>query len=147
MTISEKISTNKKTARSIEDVQIKLSALWVALMLTYQQGDVLRLMSGDFMVGDDLGGLQATQIMWLAMTILMAIPIVMVFLSLSLKYKANRWANIILSIVFFVLNLIGLPTYVSLFDQFLIVLGLVFNVMMIWHAWKWPKQENVEPTA
>jgi hypothetical protein len=32
----------------MEDVQIKLSALWAALMLTYLLGDVLRIFSGDF---------------------------------------------------------------------------------------------------
>lgn len=34
------------------DVQIKLSALWVALMLTYLLGDVLRIFSGDFKAGE-----------------------------------------------------------------------------------------------
>jgi hypothetical protein len=36
----------------MEDVQIKLSALWVALMLTYLLGDVLRIFSGDFKAGE-----------------------------------------------------------------------------------------------
>jgi len=31
----------------MEDVQIKLSALWVALMLTYLLGDVLQIYSGE----------------------------------------------------------------------------------------------------
>ena len=34
------------------DVQIKVSALWAALMLTYLLGDVLRIFSGDFVVGE-----------------------------------------------------------------------------------------------
>ena len=36
----------------MEQVKIKLSALWVALMLTYLLGDVLRIFSGDFMAGE-----------------------------------------------------------------------------------------------
>lgn len=39
----------------MEDVQIKLSALWTALMLTYLLGDVLRIYSGDFIAGE-IGG-------------------------------------------------------------------------------------------
>jgi hypothetical protein len=39
----------------MEDVQIRLSALWVALMLTYLLGDVLRIFSGDFKPGE-IGG-------------------------------------------------------------------------------------------
>ena len=34
------------------DVQIKLSALWVALMFTYLLGDVLRIFAGDFKAGE-----------------------------------------------------------------------------------------------
>jgi hypothetical protein len=125
----------------MEDVKIKLSALWVALMLAYQQGDVMRLYSGDFMPGGTIDGFQATQMMWLGMNIMMSIPIVMVYLSLSLNNKANRRANLIFAIFFFGLNLIGLPTYSSLYDQFLIILGLGFNVLTVWHALKWSEDD------
>ena len=123
----------------MEDVKIKLSALWVALMLTYLLGDVLRIYSGDFKAGE-IGGMQTTQEMWLGVAILMVIPVVMVFLSLTLNYRVNRWANIIVSIFFFGFNLIGLPTYPSAYDRFLIIVGLVFNALTVWYAWKWPKQ-------
>jgi hypothetical protein len=136
------MNTNSNTARNLGDVQIKISALWVALMLTYLLGDVLRIFSGDFNAGE-VGGMQASQILYLGLAILLVIPVVMVFLSLTLPYKANRWVNIILSIFFFGFNLVGLPTYPSAYDQFLIIVGLVFNVMTVWYAWKWPKQERV----
>ena len=118
------------------DVKIILSALWVALMLTYLLGDVLRIFSGDFKAGE-IGGMQITQELWLGIAILMVIPIVMVFLSLTLKYPVNRWANIIVAIIFFGVNLIGLPTYPSAYDKFLIVVGLLFNVLTVWYSWKW----------
>jgi hypothetical protein len=71
----------------------------------------------------------------------MVIPIVMIFLSLILKRAVSRWANILLPVVFFVFNAIGLPTYPSLYDQFLIVVGLVFNLLTVWMAWRWKEQE------
>ena len=120
----------------MNDVQIKLSALWVALMLTYLLGDVLRIFSGDFKAGE-IGDMPITQTMYLGMAILMVIPVVMVFLTLVLNYPVNRWANIILAIFFFLFNLVGLPTYPSLYDKFLIVVGLAFNVLTVWYAWKW----------
>ena len=120
----------------MEDVKITLSALWVALMLTYLLGDVLRIFSGDFIAGK-IGGMQISQKMYLGLAILMVIPIVMVFLSLTLKYPVNRWANIIVAILFFGFNLIGLPTYSSAYDKLLIIVGLVFNVLTVWYAWKW----------
>lgn len=118
------------------DVPIKLSGLWVAVMLTYLLGDVLRIYSGDLKVGE-IGGRQMTQGMWLGIAILMVIPIVMVFLSLTLNQPVNRWVNIIVAVFFFIFNLIGLPTYPSAYDRFLIVVGLVFNVLTVWYAWQW----------
>lgn len=43
----------------MEDVQIQLAAMWVALMLTYLLGDVLRIFAGDFKPGE-IGGMRAT---------------------------------------------------------------------------------------
>ena len=120
----------------MDDFQIKLSALWVALMLTYLLGDVLRIFSGDFKAGE-IGGLKIGQRMYFGMAILMVIPILMVFLSLTLKQPVNRWANIIVAVFFFGFNLIGLPTYPSAYDKFLIIVGLAFNVLTVWYAWKW----------
>ena len=120
----------------MEDVQIRLSALWAALMLTYLLGDVLRIFSGDFKAGE-IGGMQITQKMGLGIAILMVIPIVMVVLSLILGYPANRWANIIVAVFFFLFNIIGLPTYRSAYDKFLIVVSLVFNSLTVWYAWTW----------
>lgn len=123
----------------MEDIQIKLSAIWVALMLTYLLGDVLRIFSGDFKPGE-IGSMQIGQGMYLGMAALMAIPIVMVVLSLTLKSPINRWANIILATLFFAFNLVGLPTYPSAYDKFLIVVGLVFNMLTVWYAWRWVPQ-------
>ena len=120
----------------MEALPIKLSGLWVALMLTYLLGDVLRIFSGDFKAGE-IGGMRITQGMWLGIAILMAIPVVMVFLSLTLHAPVNRWANILIAIFFFAFNLIGLPTYPSAYDKFLIVVGLGFNLLTVWYAWRW----------
>ena len=117
-------------------MKITLAGLWVALMLTYLLGDVLRIFSGDFKAGE-IGGVHVTQIMWLGIAILMVMPIVMILASLTLNYPVNRWVNIIAAIVFFVFNLIGLPTYPSPYDKFLIVVGLVFNVLTVGYAWNW----------
>ena len=120
----------------MEAVRIILSGLWVALMLTYLLGDVLRIFAGDFIAGE-MGGVQGTQLIWMAAALLMLIPIVMVVLSLTVKYPLIRWITIIAAIILFVFNLIGLPTYPSAYDKFLSVVGLVFNGVTVWYAWKW----------
>ena len=118
------------------DTRNVLSGLWVALMLTYLLGDVLRIFSGDFMAGE-IQGLQGTQAIWMAAALLMLIPIVMVVLSLTLKYPAIRWVTIVAAIILFGFNAVGLPTYPSTYDKFLIAVGLVFNALTAWYAWKW----------
>ena len=120
----------------MSEVKIKLSALWVVVMLTYLLGDVLRVYSGDLKVGE-IGGQPITQVVWLGIAVLMVIPVVMVFLSLTLKDRVDRWSNIVVAIIFFGFNLIGLPTYPSAYDKFLILVGLVFNILTVWYAWKW----------
>ncbi len=120
----------------MDNTKIILSGLWVALMLTYLLGDVLRIFSGDFKAGE-VSGMQATPAMYLGLAILMLIPIVMLLLSLTLNYPVNRWANIIAAVLLFGFNLIGLPTYPSAYDKFLIIVGLLFNTMTVWYAWKW----------
>lgn len=121
----------------MEDVKIILSALWVATMFLYQQGDVMRLYSGDFVPGGEIGGKPVTQVFWLVGAITMTIPVVMAFLSLTLPHNANRWANIIVAIFFFGYNLIGFANYHSAYDKFLIIVSFGFNVLTVWYAWKW----------
>ncbi|SRR6266480_197395 len=120
----------------MEDARIILSASWIALMLTYLLGDVLRIYTGDFKPGK-MAGRPATQNLLLGIALLMTVPIAMVFLSLTLSYPFNRWANVIGAIVFLGFNLIGLPTYSSPHDRFLIIVGVGFNVLTIWYAWQW----------
>lgn len=120
----------------MDEIQIKLSVVWIALMLTYLLGDVLRIFSGDFKAGE-IAGMQVSQGMWLGLAALMVVPILMVVLSLMLPHPVNRWANIIVAIFFFGFNLIGLPTYPSAYDKFLIVVGLGFNLLTVWYAWRW----------
>ena len=117
--------------------RIILSGLWVALMLTYLLGDVLRIFAGDFESGKLAGGFQPTQVMWVGIAVLMLIPIVMVVLSLTLQYPAIRWVSIVAAIFLVVFNLIGLPGYPGAYDKFLIIVGLVFNALTVLYAWKW----------
>lgn len=120
----------------MEEMKILLAGLWVALMLTYLLGDVLRIFSGDFKAGE-IGGKPVTQAMWLGIAVLMVIPVIMVVVTLTLDNPLNRVANIVVAIFFFGFNLIGLPTYPSAYDRFLIVVGLVFNVLTVGYAWNW----------
>ena len=120
----------------MEDVRIILLAIWASTMLSYLLGDVLRIFAGDFKAGEMMGG-AATPAMYFAGAIVLLIPVVMVTLSVTLKYPAIRWVSLVAAIILFVFNLMGLPTYPSAYDKFIIIVGLGFNVVTVWYAWNW----------
>ena len=147
------MNTNKKTTE-LEDVKInvkiKLSALWVTVMFlfayvdimgNYQPGHIENIMSGE------VAGFQITQVWILGVIIMMAIPSLMVFLSLALKPKANRWANIIVGIFKIIVVLgslfIGENWAFYIFGS---IVEVVLLSLIVVYAWKWPKQERVEVT-
>ncbi len=125
----------------MEAVTIKISALWVAVMLSSLMGDVLRFYEPGIIeqiIAGKVEGMQMTHKGLLLSAIIMLIPIVMVVLTLILKYPAIRWANIIVAIFFFGFTLIWLlvkppPAYKILLGS----VGLVFNLLTVWYAWNW----------
>ena len=143
------MNSNRKTARILEDVKIdvriKLAATWIAAMFGYIYGDILgfyipghigKIMAGELPIG--------SQVSVLAAAILMSIPGFMVFLSLTLKAKANRWVNIIMGIIHIVIMLGSFfipPVTFNLFYIYLAIVEIGFNTLTIWYALKWPKQE------
>jgi hypothetical protein len=119
----------------VADTRIILSGLWVAVMLTYLWGDVLRIMAGHAKPGEMMG-MQPSPGMWVGIAALMLVPIVMLVLTLTLPLPAIRWVNIIVAGFVVVFNLFGLP-YEGAYDNFLIGVSFVFNGLTIWYAWRW----------
>lgn len=120
----------------MESVKITLSAIWIATMLTYLLGDVLRIFAGDFKAGE-MNGMPVGGNIFLLAAILMLIPILMVLASLLLPHQPNRWVNIIVAVLFFLFNVVGIPGYPGLYDKFLLVVSLGMNLMVVWYAWRW----------
>jgi hypothetical protein len=118
------------------DTKIILSAIWVVVVLIFLYGDVLRICSGD-LAKKPMAGMNLNQFVWLGIAVLMLTPILMVFLTLVLPQSVSRWANIIVAAFFFLFNLVGLPTYASLYDKFLLAVSMGFNVATILYAWNW----------
>jgi hypothetical protein len=118
------------------DVRIVLAGLWVAVMLTYLLGDVLRIFAGHVVPGE-IQGKPVSQRAWLLIAALMLIPIVMLVLSLTLPYPAVRWATLATAAFTVLFNLAGLP-YKGAYDNFLIAVSIVFCGLIGWYAWTWP---------
>jgi hypothetical protein len=144
--------TDTRTLADVKiDVKIKLSALWVTLMLFYIYADILGFYSPGIIekvVSGEIGGVQITEGFLLVMAIWMAIPSAMVFLSLTLKASANRWVNTIVGIVsMVVLGATFFAGEVSPRYTFQAVVEGMLIVLIVWHAWRWPRLESVEVTS
>lgn len=133
----------------MEDIKIKLSILWIARMLTGLQGDVIRYMEPgmleDIIAGNTLVAM--TEEMLAVMAIMMMIPIAMVFLSVELKYKANRWLNIIVALFFIVLDATGFIVPRAAFENILAIGYVVFCALIVWYAYKWPRPSAESQTT
>lgn len=138
----------KNAGTALDDIKVhvkmKISALWVSVMFCYIYGDYFWLYAPgklqDMMKGNMAPLGPTTQGVLLFTSVVMAIPGVMVFLSLALKPNLNRWVNIILGVIYTVFVLITMPGAWA-FYIFLGSVDVVLTALIVWYAWTWPKQE------
>jgi hypothetical protein len=125
-------------------VKLKISALWVSVMFCYIYGDYFLLYQPGKLQGMLEGKMvplgQTTQGVLLFTSVAMTIPAVMVFLSLALKPNLNRWVNIISGAIYTVFVLITMPGS-WWFYIFLGTVDVILTLLIVWHAWNWPKQK------
>ena len=141
------MNTNNETARNLLDVRIILAALWIAGMLSSLNGDTYRLHDSAELKSylANASSIKITPELLLVMSIIFVVPIFMSVLTLMLKYPLSRLANRIVGtlyaliiIGFWVLGLVlRSPGYQIVWAT----AQLVFALLVVWYAWKWPKQE------
>lgn len=116
--------------------RVQLSISWVALMLIYLLGDVLRLYEKGQAAGF-IDGKPMTQTHLMMAALMMLIPILLALGMVFLPQGLAKWSGIIASIILFIINVIGVAGYSSLFDRFLICLSLALNVFNLVWTWLW----------
>jgi Family of unknown function (DUF6326) len=136
------MNTIKKTTEKI-DTKVLLSTLWIVVMINMLKADILSL----FIPGalDEVAktsvstGTPIPQLM-LGGAIMMEISIVMIVLSRVLKYKVNRWANIIISIITIIFVVGGGASYPH--HIFVATVEVICLLSIIWFAWTWTNPEG-----
>tara|TARA_R110002051_G_scaffold324635_1_gene422861 strand:- start:56045 stop:56437 length:393 start_codon:yes stop_codon:yes gene_type:complete len=122
------------------DVKIKLSTLWIVVMLNLIFADILSIiveLVNKNTLGDILG--EVTSTMAIA-AIITNIPILMIYFSKSLSYQANRIINMIASCITIVFVIGGgsfLPHYIIC-----ATIEVVILIIIIRTAWKWEEDQN-----
>lgn len=125
------------------NIKIKLAFLWTAVTLCYLYGDYFELYvprkTEGLINGDNL---LDSPMKLLFASILLAIPAVMVFLSVILKPKLNRILNILFGIFFTAIMLLIAFTSLTPWRSFYVFLALLESIitsLIVVYAWKWPK--------
>ena len=126
------------------NIKIKLAALWTSVTLCYLYGDYFELYTPDkvnsLITGEN--NLDSPTKLLIA-SIILAISSVMVAASVILKPKINRILNIIFGTLFTLMMIvIGVSSTNEwyLFYVFLAFLESIITALIVWYAWKWPKE-------
>lgn len=128
--------------------KVKLSVLWLFVMLNYIYADILTLMDAsvlkELLTGSLSGGVEITPTFLLLGAFLMEIPIAMVVLSLILARKFSRWANIAAGVIKTLAvsgtMFVGVP---ALYYLFFGIIEIFVTCYIVWVAWSWKDAEVV----
>ncbi|WP_405003193.1 DUF6326 family protein [Kitasatospora purpeofusca] len=139
--------TRQPTTTALEDpripVRAKLAAAWTSFMLLYVYVDILAFFKPG--VIDDIEGgvvweFDISQTLLTAFLALMAIPILMVVLSMTLPARANRITNLVVASIqvpFAAFNAVGESwTY---FYGLGVALEVIVLALILRYAWTWPR--------
>jgi hypothetical protein len=133
--------------RVLEDVEVpvklKLSAGWAALMLLYAYGDIFGYFRPGF-IEDVMAGkvfaFEIDQVFLVAISVYVALPALMVVLSLMLAPALNRWTNIVLGSVYALTILLSAIGDDYVYYYVLSVLEIAVALLIVWSAWTWPER-------
>ena len=127
------------------DVKLVLSALWIAMLIVFAYVDIFGFLRADVLHAALDGkvavlGLTVDQMFLVFTTVYILIPTLMVFLSLVLRPRVNRIANIALSIIY-ALTIIG--GAIGEWNYYILgsAVEVVLLVAIVRTAWTWPRTQ------
>jgi hypothetical protein len=133
--------------------KLRITVLWISCavgelavmaLLMFQPGVIRDMMAGK-MLGADIhsAGVQ------ISMAFYSLAPMALAYLTLVLKDTANRRMNAVVGAVSALSGislLIGQPVWMSAGMNFVVIVGLLVALLIVWHAWKWPRPAEVTPS-
>ena len=140
------MNTQTPSQNVLEDIKVslklKLAALWDSFMFLYIYVDYFHL----YMPGSIKGILEGkvfvfdiSYVFLLIAMIFVAIPTLMIFLSIVLPANVNRWTNIIVAAVFIPYMLFNLAGEAWVHMYFAAALEVFLLCLIIRYSWKWPR--------
>ena len=123
------------------DPRVKLSLLWIFVIVNMAYADILSLMDSTSIIRGIMAGSPLPAGGLLAGAIVMETSFAMIVLPWILNYKVNRWVTIIIGIFMSLQIVIGGhgPYYV-----FFATVEVACILLTIWFSWKWTIPEVKE---
>jgi hypothetical protein len=143
------MNSQKALQNSLEDIKVslklKLATLWASFMFLYIYVDYFGLyMPGK--IDDILQGVvfkfDITQGFLLTALVSVTIPALMIFVSVALPARVNRWVNIIIAAMYIPYTLFNLAGEAWMHMVFGAVVEVVILCLIIRYAWKWLRIET-----
>ncbi|MFC6719063.1 DUF6326 family protein [Natrialbaceae archaeon GCM10025810] len=139
-------ATADTKTRALQDekinVKFKLAVLWASFMFLYIYVDYFALyMPGK--IEDIQTGIvfefNITQVFLLVALVSVSIPALMIFISVALPAKVNRWVNIIIAMLYVPYSLFNLAGETWMHMMYGATVEVVLLALVLWFAWKWPR--------
>ena len=121
--------------------RLKLSASWASLTFCYLYGDYFGLYKPNKLqhMLDGAGPMgPISQASLLCVALLLAIPGLMVLLSLVLPARSGRWVHIALALFFAAFVAITVPGAWWFYLAYSAI-EILLCVLIVWWAWTWPR--------
>jgi hypothetical protein len=122
------------------DIESKLSLLWIFVVCNMAYADILSLMDATSPIRKIMNGAYIPSGGLLAGAILMETAIIMIVSSRFLPFKINKWANIIVAVI----NIIAIVTGGhGTYYLFFAAIEVLTILLIIWIAWKWKGEKFI----
>ena len=122
---------------------IKIALLWASVMFLYIYNDYFSMYTPgtiDGMAKGSLGPMgQASDAVLTGLSIMLAIPATMIFLSAALRPAVSRGINVALGLAYTAIEamtLFGSP----LFYKVVVIAEIMLTALIVWYALRWPRR-------
>jgi len=122
---------------------IKLALLWASVMFLYIYNDYFSMYTPGTIAGMAKGSLgpmgPASDAVLVGLAVMLAVPSLMIFLSVGLAPWASRWLNVAFGLVYTAiegLTLLGSP----LFYKVVVIAEITLTALIVLYALRWPKR-------
>ena len=135
-------STRKPLEEFHVPTKVKLALLWVSLMFLYIYNDYFSLYTPGTiadMTAGRLGPLgQASAGVLAGVSIMLAVPSLMISLSVFLPASISRCLNVVFGLAYTAIEALTLPNS-ALFYRIVVMLEITLTVLIVWYAVRWTR--------